>query len=368
MAINLFEAKYIPTIFLRQSELKAVEHLPEYTKDQLTPIFCLKPWATTKYLKQSISKIEKVFGEDRRYFLDIDPFYEVETVKRPAQEEFNDLIEGEGKVQNWIDFLEEHQNASPCIQLYPEAFGALSQQIEAFTGMDRPFLVRLNHGGGAGHNWFDVIDVVCETDHSNFGFVIDLEWSNDLLSRIEWADRLVKRVVDRRGDGVPICVNGSSFPNSFTGVESGDTAPIVERLAFNNLVSANNRARMIYGDWASSRPPGESIPIKHEIPPRIDLPDNKDWSLFRVRGEDGGFREAAKQAMDSPTYPHGLDIWGTYLIASTAESVSQDKKDPSIITYQRMAAAARINIHLYKQQFFDQVDPAPDTDDEFPED
>ena len=74
MAINLFEANYVPTIFLRNAELLAVSELPEATKDILTPIFCLKPWFRSKLLSNSIKKIETSFGEGRSFFLDIDPF------------------------------------------------------------------------------------------------------------------------------------------------------------------------------------------------------------------------------------------------------------------------------------------------------
>ncbi|WP_264213225.1 beta family protein [Leisingera thetidis] len=365
MAIDLFEAKYIPTIFLRQSELQAVSELPEATKESLCPIFCLKPWATCKFLSQAVDKIEAVFGANRKYFLDIDPFYEVEEVKREAQEEFLALVDEENAVQNWIEFLEGYPNASPCIQMHNSTLESVGQQIQAFTEMDRPFLIRLNHGGGNGRDWSEIVDLVCQTDHSNFGFVIDLEWSKDLLSRIEWADRIVKRVVANRGDGIPVCVNGSSFPNSFTQFEDGGTAPLLERLAFQNLVSNNNQARLIYGDWASSRPPGESLPIKAEIPPRIDLPYANGWEFFRYRRDDGGYRQAATQALASPSYPHGVDIWGTYLIASTAQSEAFDPKDASLIGHPKKAAAARINIHLYRQQNFENFNPAPDTDDDF---
>lgn len=367
MAINLFETRYIPTIFLRRSELQALGELPEATKDSLTPIFCLKPWATSKHLVQAVGKITSAFGDHRKYFLDIDPFYSVDQVKRPAQEEFLELVDEDEGAQNWIDFLAEHPNASPCVQIQNQSVDDVVAQINAFTGMDRPFLVRLSHGGGAGKNWNNIIDAVCETDHSNFGFVVDMEWSVDLLSRIEWADRIVKRVVGLRGDSIPICINGSSFPNSFSNIASGDGTPVLERLAFNNLVANNNQARIIYGDWASSRPPGESIPIKAEIPPRIDLPTGGGWEFYRVKNDEGGFKAAARQALQSASFPHELDIWGTYLIRATAEDADGNTDKNSIIKYRDKAAAARINIHLYRQQFFENFDPAPDTDDEFPE-
>lgn len=353
---------------MRNSELSAVRELPEFTKDALTPIFCLKPWATTKHLSKAVDKIEEVFGVGRKYFLDIDPFYGVQSSKRPAQDEFLELIEGDDSAQNWIDFLRDRPNACPCIQIRNESVDDIILQIDAFTGMERPFLVRLPHGGGTGKNWLGIVEAVCDTDHVNFGFVIDLEWSVDLLSRIEWADRIVKAIVRIRGDSVPICINGSSFPNSFTKFSSGEGVPVLERLAFENLISNNNQARILYGDWASSRPPGESLPIKAEIPPRIDLPTSKGWEFYRIKASEGGFKEAAIQAMASPSYPKDLDIWGTYLISSTASTAGGDDEDQAaIIKHRGKAAAARINIHLYRQQYFENFNPVPDTDDDYPE-
>lgn len=345
--------------------MRAVKELPDSTKDSLTPIFCLKPWSVTAHLGQAVEKISATFGENRKFFLDIDPFHEVAEIKRPAQEEFLGLIESEDKAQNWIDFLQDHSNACPCIQVDNASIDDVIKQIDAFTNMDRPFLVRLLHGGASGHDWSGLVDAVCRTDHTNFGFVVDMEWSRDQISRIVWADPIIKRIVSLRGDSIPICVNGSSFPNSFTGFDSGDGVPNQERLAFRNLVSANNQARLIYGDWASSRPPGEPIPIKNEIPPRIDLPTGEGWEFYRIRKDEGGFKEAARLAMQSPSFPHDLDIWATYTIASTAQAPADDEDNNAIIRSGSRAAAARINLHLYRQQFFEDFDPAPDTDDDF---
>lgn len=71
--------------------------------------------------------------------------------------------------------------------------------------------------------------------------------------------------------------------------------------------------------------------------------------------------------MQSPSYPHDLDIWATYTIASTAQAPAGDQSNDAIIKSGKRAAAARINLHLYRQQFFDDFDPAPDTDDDFVE-
>jgi len=86
------------------------------------------------------------------------------------------------------------------------------------------------------------------------------------------------------------------------------------------------------------------------------------WEIFRFPDEDGGFPEAAKNAMKSGKYPTGLNIWGTYMIEATALT------DPNGIGNSgKLAAAVRINLHLYNQLYFDGMSSAPDTDDEFGE-
>ena len=354
---------------MRNAELLAVSELPDATKDILTPIFCLKPWLRSKLLSNSISKIEAAFGEERLYFLDIDPFYSVEEAKTQAQEEFIDLIDPNDGYSNWTSFFEEHPNAFPCLQVEHADADSVRAQTAAFTDMEKAFLVRLTHGG-IGRNWSNIVDAVCETQHTNYGFVVDVEWGRDILSRTAWADGIVKRIVNLKGDSIPIILSGSSFPDSFAKAEPTASANVDERLVFNNLVANNNEARLIYGDWASSRSPTEGGGGGNEIPPRIDLSTQSSWEMFRYRRDDGGFRAAAKSAMKSPKYPKNLNIWATYVIAATAlddPPGANGFKDPNKIKSLTRATAARINLHIYSQMHFDGYGPAPDTDDEYHE-
>ena len=167
-----------------------------------------------------------------------------------------------------------------------------------------------------------------------------------------------------RADSIPVILSGSSFPNNFAKFDGGGQAPLNERMVFDNLLALNNRARLVYGDWASSRSPSEPRPNPNPIPPRIDLPCRSSWEIFRVRDEDGGFQVAAIDALSSSEFPHDLDVWGTYVIRSTAEG-SDNPKDQSVIRHHSRAAAVRINLHLYRQHNFNSFEPFPDTDDDF---
>ncbi|MFW8634039.1 beta family protein [Cribrihabitans pelagius] len=302
-----------------------------------------------------MDRIHEVYP-DRPYFLDIDPFYDKEA-KRPAQHDYYALIEDETK-QSWVEFFDEYPNAFPCIQVNRADSAAIQNQIDGFTAREKIFLVRLDHGNGRGFS--DVIHTVCNVGHSNFGFVLDAGWSRDLLSRTNWIDGLVKQIVDLRGDDIPIIVTGSSFPDSFTEYSLGDEVEVAERLLFSQLQRANNRARLIYGDWASSRSPSEGGGGA-VIPPGIDLATERSWEIYRSEDDAPEFSDLAQEVMASPNYPTGLAIWATYMIASTALG------DPNGITTLRRATAVRINMHLYRQLNFGRFEPAPDTDDDYQE-
>ena len=43
---------------------------------------------------------------------------------------------------------------------------------------------RLPHGGGSGRDWTSIVEVVCQTDHTNFGFVVDPDTTATLEERM----------------------------------------------------------------------------------------------------------------------------------------------------------------------------------------
>ena len=354
MSIDLRASNYVPTIYLRSAELNAVAELPDADKDILTPIFCLKPWATAKLLEKSMEKIQDIYP-DRDFFLDVDPFYDKE-VKRPAQEEYYQLIEDIDDNQRWIDFLDRYPYAHPCLQVRHGNVEAIQNQIDQFTEREKFFLVRVENGSG--QSYHEIIDVVCQTGHSNFGFVVDAGWSRDLLSRSLWVDGLVKRIVGHRGDSIPIITTGSSFPNSFTGYEMGESVAMRERALFSQIVQANNQGRIIYGDWASSRSPSEGGGGT-QIPPRLDLPTDSAWEIYRADDENPDFESLATALANSPNYPGQLKIWATYKIEATRIG------DMNGISSLRTAAAVRINMHIYRQLHYDNFNPLLDTDDDY---
>ena len=139
---------------------------------------------------------------------------------------------------------------------------------------------------------------------------------------------------------------GSSFPNSFQEIKDRGVLPISERFMFDELVRTHNAPNMVYGDWGSTRPPSDPVPMVNV--PRLDIPGDRRWTFVRaVKGEEEDYQDVAIRAIADSNWPDSLDIWGTYLVRSTAEGL------PTAIRSPVTAASARINIHLYTQAYFD---------------
>ena len=212
MSVDLTTASYVPTLFLRPAEVRAVRELPDFAKDKLCPIFCLKPWQGAKKLSAAMDKIYEVFG-DRPYFLDVDYFKKTTDPDREANISFNGIKNSANGHEDWINFFAEYPQAYPCVIAHHGIENAILSQVEGFTKQEKFFLVRLSKE--LGENLDAVVDLVCKTEHSNFGFVVDVGWRRDLIKNEDWAASLIKRIADVRGDSIPIVLTGSSFPDFF---------------------------------------------------------------------------------------------------------------------------------------------------------
>lgn len=188
---------------------------------------------------------------------------------------------------------------------------------------------------------------------------VDLGWTRDLLGRQAWASEIIGSITDMRPEAEMV-VAGSSFPSSFADIGAKGNVSVLERSLHANLVRQHNAARIVYGDWGSTRlPSSESIPMRNV--PRIDLPTNSDWICFRKDGEEG-YADIANRLMSDLDWPAGLNIWGTYTIECTADGV------PGAIRSPGTAAAARINIHMHRQVHFEAPGEVNDGDEPFTDD
>lgn len=333
--------------------MRALEELPEHEKDLLLPTFFLRPWMAAKELDKAIERINKCFG-DRRYIIDIDRYYVATAFDRPAVSDFIKLREP-NRFEEWLAFVRNIPNAMPSLRLAGVGVEDIRQQIEIATNFDRAFLFRLDRETGVSVS--DVVSAANEIEHANYLFAVDPGWSNNLLNHTLWASSVTNAVSAIRPE-VPVIISGSSFPSSFYDVEPRAVKSIRERTLFNEVQRSNNSVNCLYGDWASVRPPSEeNVPMSPV--PRIDLALRQEWSFFRYRTNDGGYRKAAEDAMESAGWDDALQIWGTYLVRATADG------DATEITYPGIATAARVNMHLHRQVNFDDPLGFIDTEDDF---
>lgn len=175
---------------------------------------------------------------------------------------------------------------------------------------------------------------------------VDCGWDRNLINLEVWASQIIGAVSGEQPE-TEIIVSGSSFPNSF--VDNGARAEInvVERNLYDNLVRQHNAANLIYGDWASTRPPSDPVPMKNI--PRIDLPTTSEWICFRRDKDydpDESYEEIAQRTLSDAAWPNGLNIWATYTIINTANGL------PGAIRSPATATAVRVNLHMHRQAHF----------------
>lgn len=349
---------YCPTLYARVAEIKALAQLPAATKDRIFPLIVGRPWPNAKYLARTWDKISAAVG-NRRFALDLDRKKRNSGGGRPAAAEFDDLFEVRGGFTNYYEAVSGISGAIPVLRISGGAAEQFDAQAQHVDSLDRGIVVRIEYDA--------VIDPIALVDQvidrfEDVSFVVDAGWSRDILSREMWASDIVERIVRDRPE-TEVVISGSSFPNSFSDIDARGVIPVEERHLFNNLVRRHNSAVLIYGDWASTRPPSDPVPMRNV--PRIDLPTTSEWISFRRDrglGDDEDYTDIAERVVADPSWPANLNIWGTYTIEWTARG------EPGAIRSPAMAAAARINIHLHRQAFFGADDIVVDGDEPFIDD
>lgn len=356
MTIDIRELGYVPTIFIRNAEIKALSNLPDSDKRDLFPIFQLRPWLNSHHLDNSMKVVRKAIGE-KPFFLDLDPYYDFsgKDLEKPSIAEFRSLFSPNDGFSNWYNFVAKYDDVTPCLRLESGGYETLGQQIDTATDLDRGFLAYIRHDFK--YPFDQVIKQVCATGHSNFAFVIDTGWGRNLMPRMQWASSLIARISEHRTE-IPVIVTGSSFPDLFISFSQGHVKQIDERTIFDTLVREHNAASLIYGDWGSTRPPS-SGGGGQPIPPRIDLPVADAWAIFRSEDEDQGYQEMAEAAMSSDEWEGQPKLWGTYMIENTSNG------DQSGIKTVAAASATRINIHLHTQLRYNAPGLFFDTEDDY---
>lgn len=344
---------YVPTLAVRASEMNGLEFLPGATKDRMTPCFLLAPWANSNTLDRTITRIERSFPS-RPYFLDIDRDYEFTNLESGPQQELSRLMLPDNAFENWVNFVGEHSNVWPCVQTVGQSQAEIRAQIGEFQSMGRPYCMRIVRDRFP-NNIDEIVGAFAAGGAADFIIILEGGWTRDPLTLAVWFNGLLAEALQDIDAMVPVVLSCTSMPKMFS--EFNSTAPVP--VAFNNrrlvdqIARNSNRARVIYGDWGSTRP-REVGGFANRPLDRIDYPTDTVWHISRNKDDEWDFRDAALAIVQSPAWDGNLGIWGEELIEQTTinEELGIDTPQKNV--------AARVNIHLHRQAFFGQppIDPA----------
>lgn len=338
MPIDFGQFAYVPILGVRPAEMQALEELPPADKDGMLPLIALQPWLSSMQIDNTIAKVEAAVGH-RPVIVDLAEETPLSGRRRPVHDAFDALRDSTRGFRNWYEFVEQHENYIPCVQIADPA--QIAAQANRVIALDRGAVIRINEEA---FRFSDRIATMFRNvpDHSSLYFILDFQRQNrDLLTRAGQAIGLAQGI--RRI--LPNCflsVSASTFPESFVGLEHQE---IFERRFHDTVVGAIGHEATVYCDRASVRAErqdgGGGAPA-----PRIDNALPTQWEFFREPDEDDrdeAYQMAADRAINSDGWAE-LGIWGTELIRRTARGGDNPINSPARST------AARINIHLHQQR------------------
>ncbi len=346
---------YVPTLAIRPSEMNGLSFLPAATKDRMFPCFLLAPWANSSSLSKSIERIERAFPK-RKYFLDIDRDYELTNLESAPQQEMLDLINPENNYKNWIEFISQHENIYPCIQVYNVSENEIRNQIYAFQKIERPYCLRITPFQP---NKEISIAAIAATGSADFAIILEGGWTNDALTLSSWFEGLVSNALKKVDADIPTILSCTSMPKLFTSFDGIRRVPFANRQLVSQISRNTNRNRIIYGDWGSTRPREPSGYANRPLD-RIDYPTEDAWFIIRSKELNWTFNEAANQLIyKSKAWSGKLQIWGEEMILNTSidESIGINTPPKNV--------ASRVNIHLHRQSFYDQEIETLDLDEDW---
>jgi hypothetical protein len=346
---------YAPMLTVSVAEMRALEELPDSTKDALFPYFQLRPWGVSHDLRSTINRISAAYG-DRPFLSDLCAPTTVTGEPRPVHGELAELRISEGGYSNWCGLIENHASMVPVLQLGNLA--ELETQTRRLFALDRglgvyfpqPTFGRIP----------DIATLIGQVvgDGTDVVVILDLgQRGTDLLVAQATTVGLV-RTVRERLPRANVAISASSFPSDFVGRPSQQ---IFERSHFEGVVGVLGADRLIYSDRGSARAERQ-LGGGGQPAPRVDLAGSESWSFFRD-GSGGdridGYIAQAALAMRPPHWDGDLRVWGHQMIERTAGGDRNAIKSPTSST------AARINVHLHRQTFFGDLGALYQTDDEW---
>ena len=341
---------YVPTLAIRPSEMRGLEYLPLATKARMTPCVLLAPWSSSRSIGSAIERLEKSFSHGK-YFLDIDRDYTMSNPEATAQKELQKISKSEGAFENWCNFVQDYDRVMPCLQLHAQTKDTIQRQIKRFRKNGRTFALRIFRGRTPS-NLDEAIAAVSAEGAADFVVILEGGWVGDALTLQAWFSGIVKDSLDSIDAQVPIVASCTTMPKAFSQFSGRSQVHFANRSSVAEVQKRHNFRRIVYGDWASTRPRqrqgGGGVPI----PPRIDYPSKDSWWIYRNPDEAWTFQTAAEQLVtDSNVWDGSTGQWGEQMISETAVSEHLGIDTP------QKNVAVRVNLHLYRQAYFGAVLP-----------
>ncbi|MBM1690697.1 beta family protein [Sulfitobacter geojensis] len=334
---------YVPTLAIRASEMNGLEFLPGATKDRMTPCILLAPWANSLTLDRAIDRVERAFP-NRSYFLDIDRDYQFTNLESGPQQELARLMEPENGYANWVEFVARHESVWPCIQSRGQSEADLRRQIMAIQELGRPYCMRIVRDRFP-NNILEIVAAFAAEGAADFAIILEGGWTRDPLTLSVWFEGVIAESLQAIDAAVPVVLSCTSIPKMFSSFTGITQVPFSNRQLIDQISRRSNRARVIYGDWGSTRPREEggfgSRPLD-----RIDYPTDSAWHIVRNKDEEWDFEAAAEELIEnSDVWDGDLNVWGEEMIYQTTinEEIGIDTPQKNV--------AARVNIHLHRQAF-----------------
>jgi hypothetical protein len=343
---------YFPIVGMRPAEMRALEELPSLTKDVLLPMIPLRPWVGAHRLQSVIDRIDQSYGSrpvvvsvgDKEPQKEREVYAELERLRDPAN-----------GFSNWREFIRSNENYIPVVQLGINAIEE-PEQIAGLAGLGRGIVLHLERPAFGNLGQIAQIVAARVDQQSSVCFVIDFGAAGrDHLQVAAQAVRYIETIRAILPEAW-ICISASSFPSSFSNLPEQE---IYERRLFNEVFGQIDGVRLIYGDRGSARAEqlsgGSGV-----IPARIDYPLFDVWHFYR--SEDTGFAgyvEQANHLILSDIWNEDLRVWGTQMIERTARG------DHSAIDTPAKSTAARINLHLQLQSYYNRQGDVEDTEEDW---
>ena len=141
--------KYLPKLALSPAEMGAYDELPDMDKDGIIPLIPLRGWVASKFLENSLNKIQEVI-DGRFVVLDIDQDYIYDNKDYLITGEFprevfyqlRDLLDSKNGYENWCNLVRENEWIIPVLQT--KDISGVAIQYQSLCSLNRGVVIRFS--------------------------------------------------------------------------------------------------------------------------------------------------------------------------------------------------------------------------------